>query len=68
MMREAILKGADWESIAEAQKEGAFGRDAAEQARLRTRALLSTLKALCASQPNDDSQKVSALTRGSLQL
>jgi hypothetical protein len=68
MMREAILKGADWEVIAAAQKEGAFGHDAAEQTQLRRRALLSTLDALCVSQPNEDTQEVSALTRGPMQL
>ena len=62
MMREAILKGADCEAIAAAQKEGAFGHDAAEQTQLRRRALLSTLDALCASQPNEDTQEVSALS------
>ena len=68
MMREAILKGADWEVIAAAEKEGAFGQDAAEQTQLRRRALLSTLDALCTSQPIEDTQEVSALSSGPMQL
>lgn len=54
MMREAIMKGADWKAIAEAQNKGPFGAEAAQQTEMRRRSLLSSLEALCALEPDQD--------------
>ena len=58
MLREAIVKGIDWEATAQAQKEGAFGRHAAEQVDGRRRSLLSSLDALWAMDTDQDNMQV----------
>ena len=58
MMREAILRGADWVAIAHTQKDGAFGSQAAEQTELRRRSLLSSLDAFCAMEPDQQAREV----------
>ena len=62
MLREAIVKGADWEATAQAQKEGAFGAHAAEHVGIRRRTLLSSLEALWAMETDQDTMQVGAIT------
>ena len=61
MLREAIVDGVDWEATAQAQKEGAFGRHAAEQVDSRRRSLLSSLEALWAMDTDQDNMQVGAM-------
>lgn len=63
MLREAIVKGIDWEATAQAQKEGAFGRHAAEQVDGRRRSLLSSLDALWAMDTDQDNMQVGAMIK-----
>ncbi len=58
MMREGILRGLDWNAVARAQREGAFGAGAAEQTELRKKSLLSSLDAICAMQPDKSAREV----------
>ena len=60
MMREGILRGADWPAIAQAQREGAFGAGAAEQTELRRKSLRSNLDAICAMEPEEPAPEVPA--------
>ena len=61
MLREAIVKGVDWEATAQAQKEGTFGRHAAEQLDSRRSSLLSSLEALWAMDTDQDNMQVGAM-------
>ena len=60
MLREAVLRDADWEATAQAQREGAFGKHAAGQADVRRKRLLSSLDAFWAMDTGQDNMQVGA--------
>ena len=62
MLREAVVKGVDWEATAQAQKERDFGSHAAEQVDSRRKSLLSSLEALWAMDTDQDNMQVVAMT------